>query len=207
MITLYGTLMSRAPRVHWMLNELGLDYKIVNVDQNKGETQKPEFLAINPMGKVPAIDDNGTKLFESIGINLYLAMKYGKGLWPKEIEDQGRILQWSFWVMTEVEPQLIAILVEKFFPPEGKSNEDKIKAAWAALDRPLKVLNAHLKARQYLVGDGFSVADVNVASVLDLANLMDLDYKPWPNVQAWLDRCLARPARKKISPDDYKAAA
>lgn len=207
MITLYGSMMSRAPRCHWMLNELGLDFKVKPIAPMSPEQSTPEFLAVNPNGKVPVLDDGGTKIFESMAINLYLAMKYGKGLWPNSVEDQGRTLQWSHWVMSEMEPHLIAILIEKFFKPEGRTNEAKIKEANEAMKRPLKVLDDHLKGKDYLLGNAFSVADVNVASVLSLAHLVGQDYKAFPNVQKWYERCLSRPAFAKATQEEnYKAA-
>ena len=101
MIKLYGVNDTRAFRNRWMLEELGLEYKLVPVTEHG--TRTPEFLAINPNGHVPVLVDGELKLVESMAINLYLAMRYGGGLWPDSLDDQARAVQWSFWVMLEVE--------------------------------------------------------------------------------------------------------
>src|SRR4029077_14762078 len=85
------------------LYSLGLDYENVPVHFADGSAKTPEYLAVNPNGRIPAIDDNGFKLWESMAINLYLAKKHGSGLLPKTMEDEAQAIQWSFWVMTEVE--------------------------------------------------------------------------------------------------------
>ena len=109
MIKIYGQLMSRAPRCMWLLEELGLEYEHIPVNQMEVDTQKPEFLAVNPNGKVPAMQDDNVTLFESMAINLYLGKKYGNGLWPSDEADQGRTTQWSIWGMTEIEPPVITM--------------------------------------------------------------------------------------------------
>src|SRR5262249_42043568 len=100
-ITVYGVTRSRTLRVLWMLEELGLPYEHVKTNFATGDTRSPEYLAINPNGHVPALRDGDTTLCESMAINLYLARKYDKGLWPRTVEDEGRTFQWSLWVMTE----------------------------------------------------------------------------------------------------------
>ena len=91
MLKIYGVARSRAFRVLWMAQELGLDYEHVKVDFASGETRESGFLALNPNGQVPVIDDDGFILWESMAINLYLAKKYGMGgLYPSRLEDEGR---------------------------------------------------------------------------------------------------------------------
>src|SRR5579863_1825837 len=112
MIKLYGTSMSRAGRCLWALEEVGAKYERIPVGFADGGTRKPDYMKINPNGHVPSLDDNGTIIWESMAINLYLAEKYGKnGLWPAKVEDHARAYQWSFWAMTEVEPHLIAVMM------------------------------------------------------------------------------------------------
>jgi hypothetical protein len=92
----------------------------------------PEYLAVNPNGRIPAIDDNGFKLWESMTINLYLAKKHGSRLLPKTREDEAQAIQWSFWVMTEVEKPALAVLLHRFFLPEDErdSSLDRLQAAF-----------------------------------------------------------------------------
>ena len=198
MITLYGAMASRAPRVVWMLKELGLPFQHVPTPFLDGSTRKAEFLAINPNGRVPALDDNGLLLCESLSINLYLAKRYGcsapQTLGPASLLEDTLATQWSFWVLTEVEkPLLFASANRKLFAPDQR-DEEQAQMAVAKLKRPLKVLDAHLAQRVQLLGERFTVADLNVATVMDLAPQCGISLAAWPHVQAWHQRCLARPA-------------
>jgi glutathione S-transferase len=199
MIKLYGVPMSRAGRALWMLEELGLPYENVQTHFANGDTQKPDYLKLNPNGHIPTLDDDGTIVWESMAINLYLAMKYGKGLWPASVADQGHAIQWSFWVMTEVEPPLLQAMMHRaFYPPDqrkpalGDEGEEK-------LQKPLKVLDAHLASRKHVVGQSYSVADVNLASVLAWAPFAKVDLGKYAHVSRWLGECTSRPAAKKAS--------
>src|SRR5262245_1674145 len=117
MIKLYGIRMSRALRSLWALEELNVPYEHVPIDFMT-ESKTPEFKAINPNGKVPALVDGEVTLFESMAINLYLARRYDtKGLYPRSAEDEARAIQWSFWGMTEIEPGLLIVLMNRMFLP------------------------------------------------------------------------------------------
>jgi glutathione S-transferase len=125
-IKLYGIPQSRAARCLWMLEELGVPYENVPVSF-LGDVQKPEYLKINPNGHIPALDDDGLVLFESLAINLHLARKYGKGLWPASLDDQSRAIQWSLWAMTEAEPPVMKVLLNRAFLPAEKRVESEAK--------------------------------------------------------------------------------
>ena len=194
MITLYGAMNSRAHRVVWMLKELALPYAHVPTPFTDGSTHRPEFLRINPNGRVPALDDDGLLLHESMAINLYLARKNGGPLAPAGLIEETLATQWSFWVVTEVEkPLLFASANRKLFA-EGSRDEEQAQMALTKLDRPFKVLDAHLAAHTHLIGERFTVADLNVATVMDLAPQCGIALDDWPNVKSWHERCLARPA-------------
>ncbi|MGO9603776.1 MAG: glutathione S-transferase family protein [Candidatus Binataceae bacterium] len=200
MLKIYGTSMSRAGRALWAAEELGVKFEHVPTGIGESGSRKPEFLKINPNGHVPAIDDDGTIVWESMAINLYLAEKCGKApLWPSKVEDRGHAYQWSFWGMTETEPHLIALLLNRMLLPKEQRSEQAANNALEALKAPLKVLDSHLKSSQYLLGLDFSIADLNVASVLMLAPMVQVDMSGVPAAKAWLDKCLSRPAAKKSS--------
>lgn len=185
---IYGSPMSRASRAMWCAKELGIAFDHVDVPWDK--LKEPTYLAINPNGKVPGFMDGNLKLFESLAINLYIAKKYGMGkLYPTNIEDEARTFQWTLWAATEVEPLLLPSVMVKF----GMSKD--AAAAKEAAEKakvPLKVLDDHLKGHQWLVGDNFSVADLNASAVVSMANFGEVDISYAPNVKAWLDRCTAR---------------
>ncbi|HEX5282093.1 MAG TPA: glutathione S-transferase family protein [Micropepsaceae bacterium] len=187
-IKIYGSAMSRAARVMWCAKELGLDFEHVDVAWDS--LKKPEFLAINPNGKVPGFSDGKLNLFESLAINLYLAKKYGTGeLYPTNIEDEARTFQWTLWAATEVEGNLLPKLLVKLGIMADAA------AANAAAERartPLLVLDQHLNNREWIVTSKFSIADLNVASVVAFARYGEIDISYAPHVVAWLDRCLAR---------------
>lgn len=185
-LKIYGSTQSRAFRALWAAKELGLDYEHVQAD-----LKSAEFAKINPNAKMPAIQHGDTRLFESMAINLYLARKYDKGLWPKSIEDEGLTFQWSFWVMTEVEKPLLNVLMDTIGMKKDTKAADEGRAA---LEKPFNVLNMVLAGKQYLLGDHFTIADLNVASVMSWAKPARIDLAQWPNLKAWLDRCMARPA-------------
>ena len=194
MLTLYGAMASRAHRTVWMLKELGIAYHHVPTGFLDGSTRRPEFLAINPNGRVPVIDDDGFILFESLAINLYLAKKHGGPLAPASVREDALATQWSFWVTTEVEkPLLFASANRKLFAPDSR-DEEQAQMAIGKLDRPFKVLDAHLAQQPWLLGERFTVADLNVATVMDLAPQCGISLQAWPAVDAWHQRCLARPA-------------
>ena len=194
MLTLYGAMASRAHRTVWMLKELGIAYHHVPTGFLDGSTRRPEFLAINPNGRVPVIDDDGFILFESLAINLYLAKKHGGPLAPASVREDALATQWSFWVTTEVEkPLLFASANRKLFAPDSR-DEEQAQMAIGKLDRPFKVLDAHLAQQPWLLGERFTVADLNVATVMDLAPQCGISLQAWPAVNAWHQRCLARPA-------------
>ena len=196
-LTLYGIPFSRAFRSLWAANELGLDYAHVPTHFMK-ESKQPDYLAINPNGRVPAMVDGDLVLFESMAINLYLARTYGAPLRVDDPADEARAMQWSFWGITELESTLLRAMFTALglFGEEAdpaKANETLNKGA----GRALGVLDRHLEGRDWLVGKDFSVADVNVAGVLNLALSGRLDLSQWGNVKEWLDRCYGRPGAKK----------
>jgi glutathione S-transferase len=197
MLKIYGTVMSRAGRVLWAAEEVGVKYEHVPISF-QGDTHKPEYLKINPNGHIPAIDDNGFIVWESMAINLYLAEKYGKApLWPSTIEGRAGAYQWSFWGMTEVEPHLLVILMNRAMLPAEQRNENAAKQAVEALNKPMKVLDDHLKSREYILGKDFTIADLNVASVASLSKFIGLNFPSAPTAQKWLDKCLSREANQK----------
>lgn len=204
-LKVYGVPMSRAARTLWMCRELGLEFEHVPIHFADGSIKAPEYLAVNPNGRIPSIADGDFKLWESMAINLYLARKHGGELSPRDLEEEALAWQWSFWVMTEVEKPLLNVLLQRLELPEGSAEakyfrervplDPKVEAAsLAELNRPLGVLSQHLDGREYLLDDRFTVADLNVASVMSWTQMARVDLAPYPPIGAWMGRCLSRPA-------------
>lgn len=197
MTKLYGSSKSRSARSLWALEELGVKYDHVAMPST--DAKSPDHLKRNPHGHIPVLEDEGTTVWESMAINLYLAEKYGKNsLWPADLASHADIYKWSFWAMTEVEPHLMAILLNRVLNPADKRDEKAALAAVDALKGPLKALDDSLKGKEYLLGGNFTIADLNVASVLSWAAMMRLDLSATPAAQAWLQRCLGREANQKV---------
>ena len=194
MIKLYGLTASRAHRVLWALKELSVPFEHIPTNFMDRSTHTPEFLAINPNGRVPALDDDGLLLCESLSINLYLAKKYGGALALANLNEETLATQWSFWVVTEVEKPLLFASANLFLFAEKDRVAEEAALGLAKLDRPLKVLEAHLTAHAFLLGDRFTVADLNVATVMDFVPLVGINVDAYPKVKAWLSICLERPA-------------
>ena len=190
---LFGISGSRALRAIWGIEETGIDYDHVPVSYG-ADSKAADYLAVNPNGRIPALIDGDLQLFESMAINLYLAKRYGGALYPSNPQDEARTWQWSVWAISEIEPLQMQIIVQKLFTPEEKRNPKVVEGAGKGLQRPLKVLDAALAGRDWLVGDHFSVADLNVAAVMMLLKRIDFGYAEHTNVQRWADACYARPA-------------
>lgn len=200
MITLYGHPFSRAHRVMWMLKELDLDFDHVPTGFQDGGTRQAAFLAINPNGRVPVLVDGDVTLFESLAINLYLSRRYGGATAANGLIEESLATQWSFWVVTEIEkPLLFAAANLCLFGEEGRSEADAAIGI-AKLARPFGVLEAQLADRDYLLGERFTVADLNVAAPMTLIPIAGVPIDRYPRLAAWLERCLERPAAADWKP-------
>lgn len=199
-ITLYGYNASRATRNLWVLEELNLPYQQDKVKTRDPSSRTPEYLAINPMGFIPSLKDGDAVMFESLGINVYLAQKYGAGkLWPTDKPSQARCLQWTMWCATGLEGYVITMVVQKLFTPEEKRSEAVYKTAEANMHTELKVLEGVLSNQAYVCGDSFSVGDINIACVLASLPRIGVDVGvTYPSVKRWLDASLARDANQRV---------
>ncbi len=194
MIKLYGVPASRALRSIWAAEEIGVDYELVRT-HFADDSKKPDYLAINPNGRIPALVDGDVTLFESMAINLYLAKTYGGDLYPKDPADEARAWQWSVWGLTEIEPHLMAILLNRMMLPEDQRDPAKVEQAEKGLKRPLAVLDRQLADREHLLGGDFSVADLNVAAVLSMSGLVGFDgIAAYPKAAAWYAAATGRPS-------------
>lgn len=191
---IYGIPQSRAARCLWMARELGIPHENVPV-HFKDTKGSPELLKANPNARIPALETaDGFTLFESMAINLYLAKRHGGPLAPASLEEDAVATQWSFWVMTEIEKPLLLLLLHMV--GMAPASEEALAKARSDLQAPLGVLDRELAGKEWLMGGRFTVADLNLASVLAWAKGAKLDLSGFPNLSGWLGRCLARPAFK-----------
>jgi glutathione S-transferase len=204
MLTIYGVYRSRASRNIWLANELGISFRhvpVVQLYRLKGavppgtlHTRSPDFLAVNPNGHIPAIDDDGFRMHESLAINLYLARKHGGPLAPADVREEGLAAMWTLWAATEAEPHTIQVLYHMAARPPEERDPAIANAAIEALKAPVAVLDKHLAGNGFMMGDRFTVVDINVAEVMRYCLPAKVLWEGAPNVSAWLKACHARPA-------------
>ena len=192
-LRIYGVPRSRTFRALWVAEELGIPYENVPVDYTQ-DVKRPEYLAVNPAGKIPAIDDDGFRLSESLAITTYLVKRHGGPLQPGSLQDEARSMQWSLWGATEIERPAIDLVSNRYVLPADKRDAALADSAQAKLERPLALLEAQLGKAPYLLGGSFTVADLNVSSLLYTAWFNKVDFSRWPRIGDWLERCLTRPA-------------
>jgi glutathione S-transferase len=195
-LRIYGIARTRAFRALWMAKELSIEYEHIPIEIGSAGARTPEFFAVNPNGRLPAIDDDGFVLWESLAITLYLAKKHSNGaLYPATLEGEAKTWQWSLWALNEVDRGVnIWSLHAVRLPPEDRDPQ-KLAEALKVIAAPFKVLDAALADRAYLLGADFTVADLNVAAVISRA--IDMDLSAAPLVREWLRRCLERPAARE----------
>jgi GST-like protein len=184
-------------KVALFLEEAGLTYEPIAVDTRTGDQFKPEYLAVNPNGKVPAIDDDGIKVFDSNAILLYLAEKTGKFLPPNTPAHRAELLSWLMFVATGVGPFFGQAVHFKHFAPE-KVDYANSRYQFEA-QRHLSVLNDRLAGRPYMVGDAYSIVDMDVWGWARMATFVlgDEGFAKFPNVKRLVDEISARPAAAK----------
>ena len=182
----------------WMLEELAIPYEHVPLDDLSREQRRKAIGKVALTGKAPAMEDGSLKLFESTAINLYLAAKYDdRELWPPTQAQRAHVLQWAFFAMTELEPSIVTIFMQKLVHTGDDHNAAAAKAAEDALTEPLDTLETKLGKRSHLLGDQFTAADLICVSVLDMLKMLQFDLSAWPKVEKWTNACMERPAYKR----------
>jgi glutathione S-transferase len=197
MLNIYGSPRSSSGRCFWCLEEVGekYDYKPLNFKEK--EHKSPEYLKINPNGKAPTLTDGDFVIWESIAINFYLAETYKPELLGLDNKQHGLVHQWSFWGIAELQPPIISTFIQLVFVPKERRNNGVIEKAAAKIPELLKVLDDALENKNYLVGDNFTLADLNVASITSVCSEIKFDLTAYKNIQTWLTRISERPAFKK----------
>lgn len=195
-LQIYGIARTRAFRALWVAKEVGVDYEHLPIEIGDAGARTPEFLAINPNGRLPVIVDGDFVLFESLAITLYLAKKHSPGkLYPGTLEGEAKAWQWTMWALTEVDRGVNIWSLHAVRLPEAERDAAKRDEALKVIAKPFQVLDAAVSKQDYLVGSEFTVADLNVAAVISRA--IEMDLSAVPHLKAWLTRCLDRPAARE----------
>jgi glutathione S-transferase len=188
MIELYWSPRSRSFSALWLMEETGLRYERVLTDITTGAQKTPEFLAINPMGKVPALKDGDAALGEAAAICAYVAERYPQANLAPPPGDprRAKYLQWLFFSPSCIEPALIQIFTKIDVPAST--------AAWGSATQVFDVLDAALDKGPWILGDAFSAADIMIGSGLNFAVRLFKMVPARPSFDRYIDRCAARPA-------------
>ena len=195
-LRIYGIARTRAFRAIWIAKELGLPFEHIPVEIGAAGARKPDYLAINPNGRLPAIDDAGFILWESLAVTLYLAKKHSTGgLYPATLDGEAKAWQWSLWSVQEVDRGVNIWSLHAVRLPPAERDRERREEALRVLEAPFRVLDGALAGSGYLLGRQFTVADLNVAAVISRA--IDMELASTPHLQAWLRRCLERPAARE----------
>jgi len=195
---------TRSLRVRWTLQELGVDFEAISVDLVAGAHRRPEFLALNPAGKLPVLVDGDRVLTESVAIVLYLAEKYPAEGWiPRDLGERAQLYRWLLFTATELEQPLWRIARHTSLYPEDRRLPGDVALAREEFGAMASVLDAHMQGRHYVVGERVTVADLVLAYTLDWATEVQL-LGGLPVLQTYMLRMYDRP---KAPPRIAKALA
>jgi glutathione S-transferase len=199
MIKIYGSPRSSAGRCYLVLEEVGQPYEVMPLDMMEKREHKSEaFLKLNPNGKVPCIQDGDFVLWESLAINQYLAEKFKPELLGAGAAERALVQQWSIWGLVELQPPMVEILIQMMFTPEPKRDMAIVAKAKEKIPHTLQVLEQALNGRQYLVGNKVTIADLNVASVVNTAMGLQIPMENYKNITKWFQGIAERPSFKKF---------
>lgn len=190
---------------------LGIPLDIEFVDLTKGASRTPEFIAVNLMGRTPALVDGDFKLGESTAIMQYLASRKPNALWPDNIRTRADIMRWQCWSLAHwskegCEPLLFERLVKQIVSM-GPPDEAVVAKGLECFARDARILDGHLAKQPYLVGKDITLADFSVAAPLFYADRAGIPLEPYANIRAWFGRVSALPAWRDSAPQFPAQAA
>jgi len=188
MLKIYGSPVSvPSNKVRFVVNKLGLDYEYVPVNLLAGEHMSEEFLKLNPIGKVPVMDEDGFILSESNAISKYLSHKYNSSLYPEDIIQRANVDKWIDFISIHVGPALTRVFFNRFLAPlvNVEVDERSMKDGLSFLERFLPVVDNQLGENEYLAGEVITLADFNLLANLDPVEVAQFDLSPYENISKW----------------------
>jgi glutathione S-transferase len=208
-ITLWGRATSaNVQKVRWALGELGLAYAHVPLGGRFGGNQTPEYLAMNPNGKVPTLRDGGLVLWESHAIVRYLAARYGAGrLWPTDPVSRAECDRWTDWTATTFQPAWIDVFWRFYRTPPEQRDTGRIAGSVAAAERCLAIMDGQLGRTPFLAGEDLTYADIVAGVAMFRWTTMGIEIARHPGVEAWHARLRARAAYRDAVEVDYAELA
>lgn len=202
-LSIYGSPSSSAGRCFWALEECGATYAHKSIDMKNKEHKTPEFLSLNPNGKIPVlvVEDEGKSfsIWESIAINQFLADTFSPELaGGNNVKDRALITQWNTWGIHDYQTPMIQVFIQNVFVPEARRSQEVIQKNMEKVAAEQTLLDTHLSSHQFIIGDAISIADINVGFVTQINHSLGLSIDDWPNLSAWLKRLEERPAALKL---------
>jgi glutathione S-transferase len=202
-IQLYSWPYSSGTRITWALEELDVPYEYVALDAGKGENRTPSYLALHPLGKVPALVDSGRSFFETGAILMHLGDSHGvaRGLWPSAgSQEHADALSWTIWGLVELGSHMMQYVYHGLDTPVSFDPPDRSRVAGdyglSQFTRCLDALETRLDGRDNILGD-FTLVDVASAGALVFGTSLGVSLSDHPRVSAWKDRCAKRPALQR----------
>lgn len=199
-LTFYYSPMSTASVTQLVLAELGVPHEAIRVDLKKGEAKTPAYLKLNPNAKVPVVVHDGTAIWESAALTMYLGEMFGvdKHLWPASGPQRGEAMKWVAWTNVSLGDAAQRVERNLVWAPEDQRNAAAAAQGVKDVQALLGVLDGALAGKPYLLGDTYTVADTHVHSFTDWLRHMNTDLSPFQNIAAWSERCGSRPAYKAV---------
>jgi glutathione S-transferase len=200
-LVFYRAPMSTATLTELVLAELDVPHEVVSLDIRQGETKKPDFLKINPNGKVPTIVHDGTVIWESCAITMYLGEVFGvaKGLYPESGPKRGEAMRWIAWSNVTLGDAVGRWTRNTMdWTPAEQRNAKAGEAAKTEIENCLRLVDEALEGKEYLCGSSYTLADTHVNSFLDWLRYMKVDFSAYARLNAWNQRCTARPAYGRV---------
>lgn len=194
-LTFYFAPQSTASITTLVLEELAVPCERVKLDISKGETKKPEFMKLNPNGRVPTLVHDGVAIWESAAITIYLGETFGEKakLWPAAGPKRGEAMKWVVWTNVSLGEPVYRWARNTMWAPEDQRNAKAAAAALADITSHLRIVDDALDGKPFLLGD-YTLADTHVNSFVDWLRHMKIDMAGLAHLNAWTQRCNERPA-------------
>lgn len=200
MLTVWGRRSSfNLQKVMWLVGELGLKHQHIQAGGQFGGLDSPEFRAMNPVGRIPVINDNGTIVWESHAILRYLAARYGRGkFWSGDPAERSESDRWMDWSQTTLQPDfLIGVFWGFYRTPDGQRNWPAIRDKIARCAKHFQLLDEVLTGRKFLSGNHLTLADIPAGTALFRYFELEIERPSIPNVEAWYRRLQERTAYRE----------
>lgn len=185
-------------KVLWTVGEIGMPYEHLDIGSEQGQLDTPEFLALNPHGRIPVLVDGEAAIWESNTIVRYLSATYAVGsLWSEIPKDRSDAERWMDWELATFQPDFLALFWSFFRTPAELRNDDAVQKSLGRCESHFRKLESHLSRQPYLAGETFTMGDIPCATSLYRYFEMGLSVSHLPNVEAWYERLAKRPAYRE----------